>query len=397
MKLEDVIYDVKYLMFEDLKFQDLLSLAQTSRHFSALSEEIFVRKHSNNLLRLSPARGHVCNLYDLTDHIIVKNPDTILEILKKFGHLIKRIQLILEFYPNENITELSRSINSHCADTLIEIDIESSYKDLFEGMTKPFRQLEVFSMEGSVESLGSNTLRFNELFPALRRLKLGAYLQIFNQSSIDVHFAHLEYLYLSVLNTGGVEEFLRKNPRIQSVVLHNANRRILELISQTLPNIANLRLLLYKDNTSNGNSEIIFETVTSFTTYELPQNRFQNITFRSLTELHTTISVYPFSAVQDLVEFVKNNPQLKRVFIDSGVIYHENIHPLLKARLNIEEITLPAINVDERHIMRFMRNCEHMKKVTFKDGINIGSLGGQLETKWIITSYNKALVFTRRE
>lgn len=150
-----MIYDVKYLIFENVALEDLLSMAQTSRHFSVLSGEIFARKYSNNLFRLSPARAPAQNIYHLTDSKIVKNYDTILEVLKTFGHLIKKIQLVLDFYPNENITELSTSINSNCANTLIEIDIESDYKDLFVGMTKPFGMLAVFSMKGSVKSLES--------------------------------------------------------------------------------------------------------------------------------------------------------------------------------------------------------------------------------------------------
>lgn len=408
--MDDVFWDVQYLMFENLELSDLLSLSQTSQRFSILTEEIFMRKHSNKLFRLfRPERDEKRKLYDLSDLIIVINYDTILKLLKTFGRLIKNIELLCGSSHEENMTELSASINLNCADTLIEINIDSDHEDLFAGMTKPFRKLKVFSMRGLVENLGSDTLSFNELFPAIRRLKLGNIVQISNKSCIDVSFEHLEYLDVRVqnyglvkeLNSEDVEKLLRKNPQIQSILLRNAKRRLLELTSQILPNIADIHLISYDNTISDGDHEIIFENLTNFTASFRSQDRYENVTFRNLTELHTGISIFPNDEILNLITFVRRNPNLKRLFIDWGFIYHGNIQQLSQAQLNIEEITMKILSVKEEHIINFIRNCEHMKKITVNDDvchyINIETLRDQIEDKWIITTHEKRLVFTRRD
>lgn len=409
MNIEDVIWDVQYLCFESLNLRDLISLAQTNQHFSALSQYIFVRKHSKKNIRAVITEINATDrIINLSTLIILRSHESTVNILKTFGHLITgKLELLLSYAGDVNITEISYFLNSNCADTLKEIRIEIRHQDFFEVMTKPFKNLEILEMEGSTRDLGSSTLTFSELFPAIKHLNLKS-LQINNKSCIDDHFEHLEHLDIRTLNHSttdfhefnaeDVEKCLRKNPQIRSLVLHKAKRPILDISSRVLPHLDSLELSCFKNDVSDD-QEIIFESVANLTIGTFSEKILRNITFRNLTEFHTYMDIGGAPAI---IQFVEEKPLLKKLYIHS-FIHATDLQRLAVARLNIEEIYMEIMNSadDQELALNFIRSNQHMRKIRVNNNvcnkIDEEKLHHEFSDKWIITSGQETILLTRRD
>lgn len=403
-RIQDVIWDVQYLCFENLDLHDLFSLAQTNRYFASLAEYIFAQKHSKKRVRAviveTDGSDHIHNLSNL---IILRNRRSTANMLKTFGHMIRKLELLFSFGYNESTTEISQLLNSHCADTLIEIRIETHSQHFFDDMKKPFKKLEIFFMKGSVVDLGSNTLSFNELFPAIKHLKLES-LEVTNRNCIDANFKRLEHLDIqrwgmktNEFKPEDIGNCLKKNPQIRSLVLYNINWPLLELSSKILPHLESLELSFDKNSSSDANEEIIFESVANLTTSTFPEQLLGNIIFKNLTEFHTYNNMDEVTAV---IQFVEKTSSLKKLFI-RGFTHTNDLRTLTNACLNIEEISLSLMNVAEEYTFNFIRNNQHMRKISFNDKvcnpINVERLTREFSDKWIIISGEETLLLTRRD
>lgn len=149
-----------------------------------------MRKHSKRSIKFFlpefNATERIMDIYTL----YIRNYNVAVNVIKRFGHLMKTIEVDFDFSQKENITEFSVLLNSICSDSLVDIKFETYFEDFFERMTKPFTKLEVLSITGSVQDLGSNTLSFSECLSAfvnsLMKLTFLVNWQIFSESKCDL-------------------------------------------------------------------------------------------------------------------------------------------------------------------------------------------------------------------
>lgn len=247
--------DVQFLMFEHSSLTELCSLAETSQQYLDVAQEIFARKHAKKLIVISEKK-EIVNIHSIQDKeietedvLFVNDFDTILKVLKYFGHFIKNLMVTSNSPLSANeMKNVTSSINLHCADNLVQFQISSDHLGFFKYMTKPFKNVGTLMIKGGFDSLASSTLKFDELFPAIRELSIG-YIYITDQSSLVVHLPHLEYLYVEArqlnapqfLKFVNLKKLLRKNRQISKLELNQLHDQDkMDDIRDILPNIDRL-------------------------------------------------------------------------------------------------------------------------------------------------------------
>lgn len=116
------------------------------------------------------------------------------------------------------------------------MEIENHYANFFDDMTHPFKNVANVQITGWFNSLGSSTLPFGKLFPAMKRLNLKS-VGVQNSRSVVHKFPHLEHLHLEIVDNRfssgftehDVERVLHMNPQIRSLSLDGCSRGLLRI------------------------------------------------------------------------------------------------------------------------------------------------------------------------
>lgn len=404
VQLSNLNIDVQYLIFEHLDLTDLISMAQTNEDFSALATDVFRRKFSKKLITIYNPNylfPHV-DFQHMGDTVLIQHFDTILMVLKQFGHTIQKLSVE---YTNTNlktieIAKISEFINLYCSDTLIEFKVFSFHREIFEKMSKPFTNVEVVSIRGEFKStLDSGNLRIEELFPAMRDLSL---LVVLVQNAYCIHrnFPNLERLDVHIwehknkrrFTFDDIEVLLKMNRQIRSLSLSYCTRPFLKTVNQILPNLERLEIENYHNEPYIVDDGLLieFKNVKNFTNYIGAESVPTNISFSNLLEFYTY--AYPRTC-DKWIDLVKKSTTLKRIKVWNALVKNEQLEELSKINLSLDEIYI-EINegVTDETIINFIKANWKTKKIilsrreipdSFKSVAKF--IQENFESKWRIT------------
>lgn len=407
-QLRDKDLDVLFLLFKNPELEELLSDGDTIRHVFVLAQEVFVRKFSNRPIEITDAK---CWCIDQTN--CINDKEVLWRIIKNFGHFIPK--LMLRFSETVNlteITEVNELINAYCGDTLNELEIVSSVVYVFDGMTKPFTQLETLTLNSDFIRFASSSLTFSELlFPRLAVLHVDK-IHMDYPNALGYAFPYLQHVSVRCFNlnipnhlTGEhFLELLKKNPQIHSLTLNNVNRTLLTIINGILPNLEGLELQSYQpsDNFDAGEM-IVFENVKEFKMMSSSVSAPRNIEFPNLITFYTLGSAF---FCNRWVELVEKAPKLENCFVKTDRVYSGQIGRLAEATSNLIQVIVKIVasNIDPvlaEEMVKLVRNNGNLRRMyltaSFKGKLNPTDLAVQLlfdefEDKYDISSSRVALL-----
>lgn len=410
MRFENLNSDVLFLIFMEMDLPELISMAKTKAYFSLLAVDVFKRKYLKKSVKIHDPfyewgngsgvwwSGDSVNYKVVDDGVVIKHYDTILNVLKLFGHVISRLDVTYSStYEETDISNISSSINLYCSNTLTELYIDSFQEKFFENMSKPFIELRTVSIKGEFSAFDSN-LKFEELFPAVRDL---TYLPIFisDGNAINRVFVHLQSLHVHIwelkkswrFTQDDVEALLRKNPQIRSVKFNYCTRPFLKIVSEILPNLQELEIDNYRNALTGDNGEpITFKNVTYFAVRTGAESAPQNIFFPRLHEFFT--NVFPRNCYK-WIDFVRNCTTLKILQVSGAFITNEQLGRLAERSLDLDEVHIQLnTNVNDETIIEFVTVNKNIGKILFskqKKSDSLMSIANTIRSnfgnKWKIT------------
>lgn len=406
----DLNADVQLLILENLNLSDLLSMAQTNRQMYSLAANVFQRKYSKKMvLAYDP---HADEHNDINDTYF-QNFEMISKILKYFGTLISHLEIgykwKAEYTMNigTKINSIHNLINLHCSETLVHFQIDNFYEVSLDNMTKPFKNVEKFTIRGRLTEMSSSSLTFDKLFPALREMYL-PFLRVENKNTLEINLPLLEHISIgtfaysdpSRFTEASVEHILKKNPQIRSVELSCSDQYFLKIINENVPNLEMLELKHFSP--SSVPIDVNFKNVTTLKIYSTWSTKVpENVIFENLVQLHIEGC---FDCINRWAEeLLKTNKHLSRLYLDRGCIGSEVFETLKPATLNITEISLTfCARVDNESIIQFLRDNQNLKKITFNqfqsermDNIT-HALWQELGDEWKINERMRAILVERR-
>lgn len=401
--------DSKLLIFDNLNLEELVSIAVTNKHFLGLAQLEFASKYSKKTIKIDDPYINARLKFTYKENVIhIHDYMNVLNVLKYFGHLITKLEVRYSeshsFSPVD-IQEISKMISLYCSDSLKHFTVDSFQTQFFNNLKKPFTKVEEVSVRGWFYSLESYTLYFNELFPVMRRLTL-KYIRILLTNSIEREFKQLEHISIDV-SPGlesehhkqiNIENVIKKNPQIRSFTLGSGHWQLLTTVNQILPNIENLELINHDQErrNSDGQQEILFRNVIDFA-YMGSQNLPKYLTFQKLSDFH--LEAFP-KRLNDMIEFVKRNQNLKKMFIDKGYFTEDEYNTLTTTHWDLNEISFSLFDLSDQNILNLIRNNENMQIIQISRNQSLKSitniLNAEYGDKWIITDTDLKMVIKCR-
>lgn len=135
---------------------------------------------------------------------------------------------------------------NHNSNSLKSLRLEMYEENAFDGIEKPFANVEHVCIVGEYERLGNDNLNFSAIFPKMRRLSIKDS-KVTDRTSINLEFPHLEHLNVAFLHPCGFSEddiknIIEKNPQLRSLSLYYTTLDFLQFVSQHLHNLEYLDL-----------------------------------------------------------------------------------------------------------------------------------------------------------
>lgn len=310
--------DVLYIIASQLKLMDLLSLAQVNSGLSAIAgSEVRCRYRRHSKLEII-IRGYIGTYNEDQNQLTIQDAQMALNVLKYFGKYFA----VVAFNFNDSINssdlnQITQYLNIYCAKSLAQLELDMTH-NLLGKFEKPFEAVEELMICLTVPA-SNETIRMNDLFPQLRRLKLRSGFNSVNYDFINSTFPYLEHLHVFTFGDEDVREIIRRNPTIRSIKPQARHPSLIKFISQYLPNLENLTIY------HALNEGVRFENVKCL---EFMTNDMVSIEKLSMPQLESLKMSYNPSFSEKWMEYFKNNTQLRRLFIvgnplDSSIVLRD--------------------------------------------------------------------------
>lgn len=361
--------DCQLLILERLNLSALLNVAQTNNHFLQLSTEIYRRKYSSRTIsiRSSDFSPEFEEIYvaKYFDYIIITNLEIAGKMLNIFGHFITKLSLKCTDMVSNNVENITRAINDHCTDSLIQFEMDDCIDDVWTNLQLPFKKIKSVTLSGNVKT---ENVALNDLFPKLRELFLKD-VEIYDRNAFRQTFPHLEHLLVVILEIEGfvetdVVEMITKNKQLKSLSLENASKKLLKFVSQHMLNLQSIEIVKYLQDTSNDEL-ILFESVKNVSlnyNSEVPER----IIFSQLTELKLEC----FPELSDTwIDFIIRNSNLSKLIINCQI---SETHIAALHLMNLIEVSFTCTpNTNTKTIIEFIESNNKIQKIELKTFDNL--------------------------
>lgn len=392
LKITDVNHDCLEKVCSYLCFDDLLSVADTSKHLRTAANLVFTLKYAKKWVHLHEFIYSPNRKVEIKDKIEVYNWKTSYKILRCFGHLISKLDIDLQItfassFGNKlkpflvSADRLIEYVYEYCADSLTRMRIKGLPDGSLNNAPKPFSSIEDVHI-----SAGSNfdENQLTRLFPKLRSLMYGNFYwkDTISSMCIDGHFPHLEHMELrspyhdiqdefSKMCTP-IHSFLLSNPQLQSLTMpFISNVNIIQIINECVPNLQNLSLVDHFERISKYNgSTVHFKYVRKFGIVGISK-RFPKIpfTFDHLEEFSLTHS--PEDS-EEFYTFLRENPSIRKITVEGKM----NISRLASALPMVEEIdTSRYFNYTSDEVDGFINQLKFLRKFSFGVSSEVSGYG----------------------
>lgn len=367
-------------IFEHLSVSDLINVAGTNKRFT--SEVILAAKRLFRVLtvEISPASISMVNKrgsMEIIDEIPFEKHSlsTVSTFLKTFGAFIPKLAITHQFDFGESHERFQREVEAflfkYCNKTLIELTLDEMRSDynIMKNIHQSFDAVQCLSIRGGcLVAFGP----LNRWFPALRALKIYSN-GIDSFESICCEFPNLHTLtlrHVDFLDWGNIEKVLHFNPTISELSIRSDHLipgieledDFCEFVDQMLPHLQHLELPTDFNELNHFNSKVI-KNITTLTSDRIPLYAFQQ-----LQHLQLSIGIqYSHQTVDQMVEFVCNNPQLTYLTVTSDDVCE---YPLSRAEISrigqclpkLTEVTFDSDFITADGTAQILAVCKAMKK-----------------------------------
>lgn len=216
LTIAEVNVDCLEKIFKNLNFDDLLMVAETSKHFLQGARLAFASEFGKKTFKLHCHSVHQNqpNQPMAGNNIIIYNPLTCLKVLRFFGPFIFKLDILYANISAAHQIKFDLYVIENCAESLIEIGLHCAPKNAMGSLRVPFPNIESVYFK---ECLFGQTLsNINKCFPKMRNLHLDHCRII---ECIGKQFPNL--VHLTVRNKRIVKRHMEKclhlNPQLRSL------------------------------------------------------------------------------------------------------------------------------------------------------------------------------------
>lgn len=366
----DLNIECQLLILDELDVSSLISMAETSKHFFFLVGDVLKRRFANKTITFNgPLLTNQAT--ETNDTIHIRNIEVAENLMKIFGHLMVNVRFhrhprinSFDFFPNK--------------------------------FTTPLEKVEHISLHGRFNGLGNQNLQFFQIFPSMRSLSVSTAV-VFDMSWVDHTYPHLESLNIYIWNVYDevgyfnplvVERLVRNNPQINSLLLENSSRKLLNFVATNLRTLEMLQLRHFGHfRSEDAQLELRFDKLKVLKMQRCFQSIPNNTTFEALEELET--DGLP-AKCKKWIQFIENNKNLKQLRV-TRTIGNAAVSQLSSINSSLVEMNLMlGKDVEDKSIIELIENNKELRKIQliFEKSINstLDVLQSTFHHGWIIES-----------
>lgn len=293
IQLSDLYADVLLIILRQMELNELLRMGATSMKFFYLV--IYVLRVEYPDFQINIMYAEIGQTVKFTVDFVGKTLEIYdykmsLRLLKYFGLIFRRLKIDnreIEFNQSAIINQYA---NEYTSEFLTHLNLGDVKTDTLSQFTVPFKLVEDFSCLIGLREIQMNIMRFDRLFPKLRRLSLILNSNL-DYSFIDCRLPNLKYLDISVSTNGWkrkkqIEGLIRKNPQLESIELDVDPAHYIKDVNTFLPNLKNVTLHRF----DIGNDSLHFEHVKRFILCTSDHGSIVNLSFAGLESLQAQYS-----------------------------------------------------------------------------------------------------------
>lgn len=424
-------YDAIQLIFNELEFPDLLSVAETSGTSSYLAARSFKQNFAHMKIRIGnlsyskpPNRIDLAiqsvskeinryvdviplNLDKLRveeDSIQIKSVFYGLKTLKHFGKFIRKLELSFENVDTKAAKIISKYVDDYCLESLIEFGIEFIEGDGMKLFKKPFNHVEKFTFAQKEEKKNDKeraiTLPTNKTFPALRSFSFEAQGAQFSHSYMNCHFPHLEHLsiieppYRSSL--AAMKELVEINSHIRSFKCDGCEQKLMHFSGATLVKVENLSIDYFYTYGFLEDQDVRFANVR-----KAELNSISGQPQMSLPKLQDLKISFDSWRTDILLNFLDIHGNLSRLHLIHKELEDDVFEQITLNLSNLEEISISQIgfkHINCFNIIDFMQEHKKLKKfqIDYCTREAEEKLRDSLKEDWNIQEYINGLSLQRK-
>lgn len=409
----DLNVDCQHLIFDEMPFANLLTLADTNKILRSVITDAIRRRLAKKYVTFrNPyfAAGTKYNSFvsEFDDRIEVRNLVSVSRFLQTFGHFITDLRI----FHNNRLSEFqSRKIlhlvNFHCTDTLKRFHLSNNNYDVFDEFKKPFKRVESVLFSSRFPSLSNSNFSFSELFPLMNELLLDV-LETENSDWLDEKHSNLERFTADIwssprtmwrFNEMSIKRMLANNLQIRYMALSFVKPTLLQFIADQLMHLEHLELEMYEESFLES-FHFHFEQLKKLSVCKSSHTLPANITFgQHLVEF--IADSYP-TGCSRWFQLVKHQKSLKRLKIDRRLRNFE-ILELANARVGLIELDFECdedVQIDSlikliEHSEQLMKSNVFIEVSDLRQSV-VDSFERQFNNNWII-SQNKSNIYLERK
>lgn len=368
--LEDLDNFSLLAIFDFLPLVDLFNIGSLNGRFRDLTVDHFlIPKFHLNVREINVISYTETYLALLEDDEVtsIDGHNQTLNMLRRFGHIFKRITIKVQPGGYEKIAAISHYINKYCASDAVQEIIMFRGTNIIDLGNYSFKNVKIVTIRHIEVPLGSDrdeTIQLNNVFPRMEQLDIdyGTYF-----SYIHYNFPHLTTFRLHsacIENELMLRTFYRLNRQLRSVEAPIfTNQAYLPFLNEMLPNLESLSI-------HNLNSEIYgsnliahdivrFKNVKHFSvdlfTYNREWNvgireRLSSIQFDHLESYTVTSNV--IGSIDFLIGLIVRNKAVTNITIPSSELKYEQLTTLTEALPNLKELTIGWEEKETRDVLR---------------------------------------------
>lgn len=308
LKLDDLNDDCLCSIFAYLDVKDLVNVAETNSCFIPSAQSVFSQQYRNKKFVLSTFMiGN--SAYNTIDKTFA---------VPFFHHFGEYVSDLLVDCLTQHDQQVEAAILTHCAASLVSLDLVYTTTNCFKAISKPFQNIEKLTIVRSM--LSQKLSDVNAWFPNLTSLEM-LNIKLVDPTCIEHHFHSLKELMIhnekNTLPQSSIITMLRLNPQVEKMRWRQMeyDSSLLRAISEHLPLLEELELWAPEDRfLSFVSDKIAFENVKKFTLNSF----YQRAEFVECVPFHfkklETLILDGFNEYQDhLVEFVMQNKDLTKL------------------------------------------------------------------------------------
>lgn len=371
---------------KNLDLPALLKVSLESELYQQKASILYKWKYSDFPVEISSV-SKANNEILISNDVIYVDPGLTENFLKSFCKSITRLSIAYHMIkPMSQHNEIGKYVNEHCAETLIEFSAKDTKAGVFDNMTKPFTKVERVAFEGSWEKTDNNKLGLEELFPELRVLNLS-----YPKASIlECVFPKLVELNSDVEPSPAFLKFFENNKQIKKLRLATTSMELLHVVNENLPNLDVFDFHIPSD--SYKDPEVEFKQVKEISIKDNGHYiRTGSILFKQLKKLQLS----NFGRLDNVTaNFIGSNENLETLTITFGNLNNSTLLTLALKLKNLVEVDIRCdLDIAIENVVEFIENNPKLKKITLNFPGNmvflLDDLIENLANDWIVTPVNK--------